>query len=324
MKTVKIILVVFAIFLALIIIVGIIGMFIKKHCKKKKDAQKEITFFVNGGKNIPSIVVIAGKEIPTLPTPIKDGYSFEGWFIDKALQTLFSLSTMPNNNITLYAKWKGLTLEEFINDIPMEDVEQAILTQIKKQREQRKIEAKDFSSKKSTEKKNSETSGKPRPAKKLTPAQKAKQKEKLAEQKAKQKEKEKLAEQKAKQKEKEKLAAQKAKEKEKEKLAAQKAKEKEKEKLAAQKAKQKEKEKLAAQKAKQKEKEKLAAQKAKEKAKLTQQKNNQNKSTPSLNSKVEEKDMPNEALVDESNNLELNIQQDDVSLDVVENKNEEN
>ena len=99
-------------------------------------------------------------------------------------------------------------------------------------------------------------------------AEKQKEKEKLAAQKAKEKEKAKLAAQK--QKEKEKLAAQKAKEKEKEKLAAQKAKEKEQARLAAEK--QKEKEKLAAQKAKEKEKAKLAAQKQKEKEKLAAQK----------------------------------------------------
>lgn len=41
----------------------------------------------------------------TLPTPSKTGYSFVGWYKDSNLATEFTLTKMPANNLTLYAKW---------------------------------------------------------------------------------------------------------------------------------------------------------------------------------------------------------------------------
>ncbi|MDO9628657.1 MAG: InlB B-repeat-containing protein, partial [Acholeplasmataceae bacterium] len=38
--------------------------------------------------------------------PILEGYSFDGWYSDFALTTLYTNTTMPAQNITLYAKWQ--------------------------------------------------------------------------------------------------------------------------------------------------------------------------------------------------------------------------
>ena len=37
--------------------------------------------------------------------PILESYTFDGWYIDAALTTLFTNPTMPADNIILYAKW---------------------------------------------------------------------------------------------------------------------------------------------------------------------------------------------------------------------------
>jgi uncharacterized repeat protein (TIGR02543 family) len=40
-----------------------------------------------------------------LPTPSRIGYTFSGWFSDEALENVNTIVTMPDNDVTLYAKW---------------------------------------------------------------------------------------------------------------------------------------------------------------------------------------------------------------------------
>jgi uncharacterized repeat protein (TIGR02543 family) len=41
----------------------------------------------------------------TLPNPTLQGYVFAGWFMDEALTTAYNLTTMPANDVTLYASF---------------------------------------------------------------------------------------------------------------------------------------------------------------------------------------------------------------------------
>jgi uncharacterized repeat protein (TIGR02543 family)/uncharacterized repeat protein (TIGR01451 family) len=68
-----------------------------------------VTFDSNGGSVISSQVVAYGATaaIPTPPT--KPGFSFAGWYTDAALTTAFSFATPIKANLTLYAKWGGVT-----------------------------------------------------------------------------------------------------------------------------------------------------------------------------------------------------------------------
>ena len=43
--------------------------------------------------------------------PILAGYTFDGWYSDAALTTLFTDLTMPAENIILYAKWNTVTYD---------------------------------------------------------------------------------------------------------------------------------------------------------------------------------------------------------------------
>jgi uncharacterized repeat protein (TIGR02543 family) len=40
-----------------------------------------------------------------LPDPTLEGYVFAGWFIDEALTIPYNLTTMPANDVMLYAKF---------------------------------------------------------------------------------------------------------------------------------------------------------------------------------------------------------------------------
>ncbi len=63
-----------------------------------------VTFVTNGGESVPAITQDFGSEV-TLPTTVKDGYNFNGWYSDIDLTTLVESLVMPLEGITLYAGW---------------------------------------------------------------------------------------------------------------------------------------------------------------------------------------------------------------------------
>ena len=66
----------------------------------------EIKFNTNGGTEIEPLSGSAGSNLSSFPTPQKEGFSFAGWYNDEALTTPFTSTVFPENDITLYAKWK--------------------------------------------------------------------------------------------------------------------------------------------------------------------------------------------------------------------------
>jgi uncharacterized repeat protein (TIGR02543 family) len=71
--------------------------------------QYTITFVTNGGTSIPSISLAYGTSMSIIQTPTKSSYEFEGWYLDEGLTNEFVWTTMPAENLTLYAKWVNLT-----------------------------------------------------------------------------------------------------------------------------------------------------------------------------------------------------------------------
>ena len=65
-------------------------------------------------ENIPALTANTGENI-VLPVPIKQGYTFLGWYTLSNLQTLFDNSVMPVGGATLYAKWEIGTYELAFN-----------------------------------------------------------------------------------------------------------------------------------------------------------------------------------------------------------------
>lgn len=72
-----------------------------------------VTFDSNEGSAVLSQDVYGGELAVEPVEPTRFGYEFTGWFIDEALETLFDFATPITEDITLYAGWDALPLEEF-------------------------------------------------------------------------------------------------------------------------------------------------------------------------------------------------------------------
>ncbi|KAK3604951.1 hypothetical protein CHS0354_000615 [Potamilus streckersoni] len=63
-----------------------------------------VTFNTDGGTSIPQQTITVGEKIKMPENPTKEGYTFEGWYIDKEHKIAFANGNVKGN-ITLYAKW---------------------------------------------------------------------------------------------------------------------------------------------------------------------------------------------------------------------------
>lgn len=66
--------------------------------------QYTITFNSNGGSTVSPITQEFGSVV-TAPTTTKLGHTFDGWYSNIGLTNPYTFSTMPNQNLTVYAKW---------------------------------------------------------------------------------------------------------------------------------------------------------------------------------------------------------------------------
>lgn len=73
--------------------------------------QYMISFDVDGGSTVESIVEDYDTVLTEPSHPTKDGYQFVGWYSDEALTTAYTFTTMPAEDITLYAKWEFTPLD---------------------------------------------------------------------------------------------------------------------------------------------------------------------------------------------------------------------
>ena len=67
-----------------------------------------VTFETNGGSTIEPITQEYGTVLVAPEDPVRDHYTFAGWYSDEALQNEYVFSTMPDIDFTLYAKWKAV------------------------------------------------------------------------------------------------------------------------------------------------------------------------------------------------------------------------
>jgi uncharacterized repeat protein (TIGR02543 family) len=71
-----------------------------------------VTFQVNGGQEIEQMSIIDGEAI-VLPTPIREGFIFQGWFRNSTLTQPFTEGTVISSNLTLYARWQRVSVNQF-------------------------------------------------------------------------------------------------------------------------------------------------------------------------------------------------------------------
>ena len=67
--------------------------------------QYTISFETNDGTTIAAITQNYATSVTAPANPAKNGYAFSGWYSDSALKNAYTFSTIPANNITVYAKW---------------------------------------------------------------------------------------------------------------------------------------------------------------------------------------------------------------------------
>ncbi|HOI47589.1 MAG TPA: InlB B-repeat-containing protein [Bacilli bacterium] len=77
-------------------------------CQSDVD-QFTITFNSNGGSSVTSITQDKDSTINKPTDPEKDGYTFEGWFIEASLSTEVVWPYTITSNVTFYAKWQTTT-----------------------------------------------------------------------------------------------------------------------------------------------------------------------------------------------------------------------
>lgn len=71
--------------------------------------QYTISFDSNGGTNVSAITQNYASNVVAPENPSKNGYVFAGWYSNASLMSKYTFSTMPAQNITLYAKWQKVT-----------------------------------------------------------------------------------------------------------------------------------------------------------------------------------------------------------------------
>ncbi|SDE25356.1 Listeria/Bacterioides repeat-containing protein [Paenibacillus sp. UNCCL117] len=76
-----------------------------------------VTFNSNGGNGVAAITdVTSGSAIQAPTLPVREGYTFAGWYKDEGLETAWNFTTdVVTGDVTLYAKW---TAEETANPGP--------------------------------------------------------------------------------------------------------------------------------------------------------------------------------------------------------------
>lgn len=100
--------------LRMTLIILLIGLFFISGCFF--NSNHTVTFKTNGGTEVKNVTVKSGSKLSDIETPKKDGYVFEGWYLDGEE---FDINTKIEEDITLVAKWTKDTYktEEVIDGV---------------------------------------------------------------------------------------------------------------------------------------------------------------------------------------------------------------
>lgn len=64
-----------------------------------------ITYETNGGSDIAPTTLMIGSAVSAPDQPTKDGYTFAGWYSNEEFNDEYTFSTMPEENVIIFAKW---------------------------------------------------------------------------------------------------------------------------------------------------------------------------------------------------------------------------
>lgn len=66
----------------------------------------QVTFDSNGGSVVQAQKVEKGSQVKKPEDPVKEGYTFAGWYLDTTLGQAYSFASAVTRSFTLYAKWE--------------------------------------------------------------------------------------------------------------------------------------------------------------------------------------------------------------------------
>lgn len=69
-----------------------------------------LSFNSNGGSTVSQVTYDINETVTIPSVPVRDGYTFNGWYSDEALTLSYTFNKMPSRDLTLYAKWTIKTL----------------------------------------------------------------------------------------------------------------------------------------------------------------------------------------------------------------------
>ena len=100
---------------------AVMGHFLFRHEMKlnsNSEAEPEIkssvvTFDAGEGSAVEPVEVVNGQIITTVPTTTRDGYKFDGWYLDANYTQEFDFATEIQSDLTLYAKWREVYTVSF-------------------------------------------------------------------------------------------------------------------------------------------------------------------------------------------------------------------
>ena len=75
------------------------------------DDSNEVSFTLNGGVGATKQYVEEDGRF-SVADPVRRGFSFEGWYADEELETVWDYNNLVTEDTTLYAKWAGLNAPE--------------------------------------------------------------------------------------------------------------------------------------------------------------------------------------------------------------------
>lgn len=88
-----------------------------------QNSKYEFFFMENGGNDIPGYWVLRSEWDGTLPLPVREGYYFDGWYLDEDFETRATKASVDEQNIygvELYAHWinadQDVVLEHWVTD----------------------------------------------------------------------------------------------------------------------------------------------------------------------------------------------------------------
>lgn len=84
-----------------------------------------VDFETNGGDDIDRVIMVVGGRLKELPTPVKDGYTFAGWYTDEALTERFEAGSRVYSDCVLYAAWNREITEPIDIELPFDDVKKS-------------------------------------------------------------------------------------------------------------------------------------------------------------------------------------------------------